>query len=687
MMKLLVLAISAFCLTQAMAVETHTADINFLHKQKEIYDLFMYVEQTDLRGADWYETGRNYDIIQHIEDYQDKEIVREFMYRFKLGMLSRKSLFSVYYKEHREELRALFKLFYTAKDFETFYKTACWCRHYINHGMFVTALTTAVMYRPDCKYIVLPPMYEVYPHLFFDNEFIQEAHRYYMSYKKRTGMKKTSGEDLFLDYSLIDRNATSQFMKWYMDKEYHLSYFTDDVGLNNYYYYLRNLFPFWINRSDVDMPKHIRGELYYYLHQQLMAHYYLERLSNGMGEIEDFDFYQSFTPGYFSNLVYGNGVSMPSRDHHSQIPSYKYKYVNEIENIESRILAAIDSGFIYDHEGKQYGLYTPEGFNYLGNLIEGNYDSCNTRFYGAIDALYRDIFSFNYDCKHKNCFIPSALQVHSTSLRDPAFYRLYKRILSYFFRYKCHLPSYTRSELEFPGIKIEDVKVDKLVTFMEPYEYFINNAVTVDTFKDGMSFTIKVKKYRLNYKPFTYHIDVKSDKNIKGVVRIFLGPSMDNDYFKDPNYMYHNWYNFVGFDKFYFDFKVGMNTIKHHSNDSMFTVNDFMGSDYFYKKLYKSIEGSEPFTYHDKGYKFPNNLYLPRGAVGGMPFKLYVFIYPFNESKTTFFDLPMFGKMMYDGKPFGFPLDRPMKPWFFDLNNMFFKDVYIHYDKNYSDYH
>lgn len=72
MMKLLVLAISAFCLTQAFAVETHTADMDFLHKQKKIYDLFMFVDQSDLHGSDWYETGRNYDIFQHIEDYQDQ---------------------------------------------------------------------------------------------------------------------------------------------------------------------------------------------------------------------------------------------------------------------------------------------------------------------------------------------------------------------------------------------------------------------------------------------------------------------------------------------------------------------------------------------------------------------------------------------------------------------------------------
>ncbi|KAK0085371.1 hypothetical protein PV325_005322 [Microctonus aethiopoides] len=674
--EFLVLAITAFCL--AKATESHTADVDFLHKQKRVYELFMYIDQPKLYGSEFYEVGHTYDIESNIDFYNDKMIVKEFLYRFKLGMLRRGALFSVYYKEHREELRVLFRLLYSAKDFQTFYKTACFCRLYLNQGMFITALTTSVMYRPDCKHIILPPMYEIYPHLFFDNEYIQEAHHYKMA----SGFKKTGSFEHFDTY-FIDKNYTSSFMKYYVDKEYSLDYFTDDAGLNNYYYYIRNLFPFWITIKDLELPKHIRGELYYYVHQQLLARYYLERLSNGMGEIEDFDFYKNFGPGYFSTLVYSNGVAVPNRDRYTDVPVYKYKYVKEIENIEMRILAAIDSGYIIDYEGKQIGLYTPEGFNYLGNLIEGNYDSCNIRFYGAIDALYRDIFGFNYDCKHKHCVVPSALQTFSASLRDPAFYRLYKRIIGYFLRYKCHLPAYTASELEFSGVKIHDVKVDKLYTYMEPYDYFINNAVTVDSYKDGMSFNIKAKKYRLNYKPFTFNFNVMSDKVTKGAIRIFLGPSYDDYYFKEENYMYYSFYNFVELDNFVVDLKPGTNMIERHSTHSIFTAKDFVGGDYFYKKLLKAIEGNEPFTYTDKVYGFPDNLYLPKGKAGGMPFKLYVYISPVDESKFSYIDLPIFGKYFYDGKPFGFPLDRPMLPYMTELGNMFMKDIYIYYSKDY----
>lgn len=100
-----------------------------------------------------------------------------------------------------------------------------------------------------------------------------------------------------------------------------------------------------------------------------------------------------------------------------------------------RIMNAIDLGYVYDKTGKQINVYTPEGLEILANLIEGNVDSCNRRFYGMYDALARDILGFNLDYKDKNKVIPSSLQCYSTNMRDPGFYRLYKRIMTYFLRF------------------------------------------------------------------------------------------------------------------------------------------------------------------------------------------------------------------------------------------------------------
>lgn len=251
-------------------------------------------------------------------------IVKEFLYYFRLGMLSRNALFSPFYKEHREELILMFKLFYSAKDFTTFYKTACWCRLYMNKGMFITALNTAVMFREDCKGLILPPMYEVYPHLFFDSRIINEAHRL----KMETGIKTMGMESM--DYHLIDHtNYTSMMTMCSMNEDCELAYFTHDVDLNNYYYNIRNLFPFWLPK-DITLPKFFRGQFYYYVHQQLLARYKMERASLGLGDIEDFNVNKMIVPGFYSHMVYPTGVAVPSRHFWTNVPMYKYKWIKVI---------------------------------------------------------------------------------------------------------------------------------------------------------------------------------------------------------------------------------------------------------------------------------------------------------------------------------------------------------------------
>lgn len=106
----------------------------------------------------------------------------------------------------------------------------------------------------------------------------------------------------------------------------------------------------------------------------------------------------------------------------------------EIMEKESRITAAIDSGFVLSNNSKWYNIYTQEGLNILGNIIEGNADSYNPNFYGSIDALGRKILGYNLEPSSKYQIFPSALETFSASMRDPAFYRLYKRIISYYDR-------------------------------------------------------------------------------------------------------------------------------------------------------------------------------------------------------------------------------------------------------------
>ncbi|KAL0116116.1 hypothetical protein PUN28_011169 [Cardiocondyla obscurior] len=674
--ELLLLALTALSLSDGFHLTGKTADMDFLHKQKKIYELMFFVKQNTLTDMEFYEIGRNYDIESNIDMYKVKSVAQEFLYMYKHGMLNRNAIFSPYYEEHREEMKLLFKLFYYAKDFQTFYKTAAWARLYLNDGVFTSAFTVAVFYRPDCKYMRLPAPYEIYPNLYFSNDVIQQAHNIKMTRGLATA--NVDNTDTYMIYA----NYSGNFVKPYIDDEYKLDYFMEDFSLNSFYYYYRQVMPFWFDFKDFDMPKDFRGSYYYFYHKQLLGRYYLERISNDLEDIEDFDWNKSFYPGYYSTLMYHNGIAMPQRSRYMNVPFYKYKYLKEIEALEYRIMNAIDLGYVYDKNGKQINIYTPEGLNILANLIEGNVDSCNRHFYGMYDALARDILGYNLDYKNKNQAIPSSLQCYSTSMRDPGFYRLYKRIMMYFFRYKKYMPYYTQDELTFPGVKFESANIDKLTTFFDICDTFINNALSVESFKEGLKLRVKARQYCLNYKPFTYRFNINSDKETKAVLKIFLGPAFSDAHDEqDVSYLREYYQYFIEMDKFVITLRQGTNTIERRSSDSAYTMPDMMSSDMYYKKLEKAIGGSEPFTYYEKLFAFPERLTLPKGKPDGMRFKMFFYLSPFDESKTTTMELPVFGKFTFDEKSFGFPLDRPMYPWKFITPNMLFKDVYIYHTK------
>lgn len=86
---------------------------------------------------------------------------------------------------------------------------------------------------------------------------------------------------------------------------------------------------------------------------------------------------------------------------------------------------------------------------------------------------------------------------------------------------------YTQEELLFPGVKVESVTVDKLMTYFDTFESMLNNGVSVRSQKEARATLTKARQQRLNHKPFTYHLVVNSDRNTNAVVRVFLGPKYD----------------------------------------------------------------------------------------------------------------------------------------------------------------
>lgn len=89
------------------------------------------------------------------------------------------------------------------------------------------------------------------------------------------------------------------------------------------------------------------------------------------------------------------------------------------------------------------------------------------------------------------------------------------------------------------------------MTYFDYFESMINNAMSVRSHKEAQTTLVKARQYRLNHKPFTYFITVNSDKNVKAVVRTFLGPKYDvHGHELD---LHENYMNFVQLDQWVVD--------------------------------------------------------------------------------------------------------------------------------------
>lgn len=193
--------------------------------------------------------------------------------------------------------------------------------------MFTYALITSLRHRPDMVGIEVPAIYEVNPYYFFHSEVIQKAHLYKM--QGFYGTKKVEG----VYNTVIPANYTGWYMHTNMEQK--VSYFTEDVGLNAWYYHFQSQFPSWMGGKEYDLYKDRRGELYLFHHQQLLARYYLERLSNDMGTIPEISYYEPLKTGYFPDMYYYNGVPFPARDNDYKLyHEENYKMIEELEDYE-----------------------------------------------------------------------------------------------------------------------------------------------------------------------------------------------------------------------------------------------------------------------------------------------------------------------------------------------------------------
>ncbi|XP_060523198.1 uncharacterized protein LOC132700094 [Cylas formicarius] len=670
----LAVAVPTTTTTTTHSFKSKIVDKAFLEKQQKVLTLFYHIQQPS-----YYE--EHLQIVQAVPTFHQwlhdnkalftkPEVVEHAIEFFHHNYwLHKGEIFSVAQHEHKEQAVALFKLFYYAKDFDTFYKTAVYARHHLNEGLFLYSVSVAVVHRQDTYGIILPPIYEIYPWYFFNSDVIHQAYKQKQIYEGEEHKSEHKHHHIFANYSGHYLN---------LHPEQSLSYYLEDIGINAQYYYFQIFYPFWMDGEEFGIKHDYRGELFFFVYQNLIARYYLERLSHRQGQIPILDWEVPITVPYYSSLQYPNGLPFPERPAFANLHTAYFTYgqhinspygfsYNFVHDYERRISDAIDRGYVYTNDGQKVDLYSEHGLDVLANLINSNPDSPNSRYYGGFLNFARHLLGYSYTPVSYHKLAPSVLEHPETSLRDPAFYMLYKKVFNYLYKYQAYLHPYNKTDLVFPGVEIEKVEVDRLITYFDDHISDLSNAVwdSVNELKED-NFHIYAVQQRLNHKPFTYKIYVKSDKSIDATVKVFLGPKYD-EYGRYINITENRW-NFVVIDAFKWQLQAGENVIKRSSQESEFYGPDRTSYHDLYKKVLSAHKGQEEFhiTGAENYFSFPHRYMLPKGSAGGVPFQFYFIVYPHKQyhqhkEHEFFYPRPGTGAGYVDDYPLYYPFDRPIK--------------------------
>ncbi|XP_012258794.2 hexamerin-like isoform X2 [Athalia rosae] len=619
--------------TAVPKLKNDAGNVDLLKKQRYCLLLLQQVLQ-EIPDEGLRKVGLEYDCYKNIDMYRDKGVVKYFIRSIQLGRIQRKGVpFTTSISILRRDAAILTRVMTTAKDFETFIKTAAWIRTICNEAQFVKAFVAAILQRDDTRGIVLPALYEVLPHYYFDTRIINKA-----QYLRTMGLTKT-GKNAFT----IEEKVRPLFPKG----EESLAYFTQDIGLANYYAYFS--IAGWLTPKcqkttddvgtygDTDC-KYGRGQHYYYVHQQLLARYYLERLSNNLPPVKDLDYTFEYTP-FKSHLTFPNGLEFAGRIQGVNFAESNEELRRTVLTLERRLIDAIDSGYILKSKGGVCSAYEPRGLDMLGSIIEATGRSINPRYYGSLQGAARRLLGGAEYTMHMRDLIPSALEVEHSAVRDPIFYKLYKRIMKLFIAYQNNLPKYTRNDLIFPDVMIENVKIDKLCTYHDKIAVDID-ACTVFDFRKGIDKTevpIKAVVERLNHKPFKFEITLNSRTDVKeAVVRVFFGPTYD--YHGKPVNIRDHRLLFVEMDQFVCDLNQGKNVIVRDSSEAPMRTSGIMSKKDILRRVEDALNSHQPFYPVEPAqmFGFPESLALPKGTVDGLELQMVVIVSPKKQVPLSF---------------------------------------------------
>ncbi|XP_055838202.1 phenoloxidase 2-like [Episyrphus balteatus] len=577
-----------------------------------------------------------------------------------------KENFYIFIDKHKRIAGQLIKLFLDAKDRSTFISLAVYVKDRVNPMLFQYCYSIAVAHRKDTSMVPIPPVAEIFPANFIEPSLFKDA-------RTEGSLIKNSGDRMTIDMS---QNFTASDR----EEEQRLAYFREDIGVNMHHWHWHLVYPG--EGPDEVVRKDRRGELFYYMHHQIIARYNVDRFCNGLSRARLLNNLREAIPeGYFPKILSSlNNRTFPARIAGQSLRNVERVdntiEITEVERWADRIHQAIDQGYVVDRNNKQIPLDEVRGIDILGDLIEASALTVNRQLYGNLHNMGHNLISLAHDPDARFREDISVMGDVTTAMRDPIFYRWHSFIDQIFTKFKDLLPAYDNNQLGFNGVSVDSIAVQIRAKGTTPNTlatYWQNSDIDIGAGLDfGPNGAIYARYTHLQYAPFSYDIRVtNSGGNRKGTCRIFICPKADER--GAPLRMNEIKNMAIELDKFTVTLNPGENTIRRRSSESSVTIP-------FERSFRRTIPSDQQTAENQAalsefrfcGCGWPDHMLLPKGTPSGMEFDLYCMISDYtgdeviqtNDGPSICGDAESFcglkDKLYPDKRSMGFPFDRPI---------------------------
>lgn len=567
---------------------------------------------------------------------------------------------------------------------QDFLSTCVFARVNLNPQLFNYCYSVALMHRKDTKNVPIQNFAETFPSKFVNSQVFAQARE--TAAVAAQGAKRTP--------IIIPRDFTATDL----DIEHRLAYWREDIGVNLHHWHWHLVYPFTSNQREI-VAKDRRGELFFYMHQQLIARYNGERLSNALARVKKFsDFNEAVPEAYFPKL----DSLTTSRGWPPRQAYMRWQDLNrpddglvvtlaDMNRWRRNIEEAISTGLVRLPNGGTQ----PLDIDTLGNMVEASILSPNREFYGTLHNNGHSFGGYLHDPTNRYLESFNVFADEATNMRDPFFYRWHSFIDDLFQKFKesANNPPYARSELENPGVQISSVRIESST----------GNQNTLNTFwmqsdvdlSRGLDFSdrgpVYVRFTHLNHRPFRYVIDVNNSGNARrATVRIFIAPKFDERNL--PWILNDQRKMFIEMDRFVVPLNAGKNTITRLSTQSEVTIP--------FEQTFRDLSaqtgnarapGLAAFNFCGCGW--PQHMLVPRGTETGSKYDLFVMLSNYemdrvnnpDGSQSNCVEASSFcglrDRLYPDKRPMGYPFDRPSQTadniQDFILPNMSLTDITI----------